>query len=655
MRKVGYVLGALLLTAVAFAPALAQQPFSDVPTNHWAYNAVNDLAEQGLLEGYPDGTFKGKQALTRYEFAQAIARMLDRLEAMKGIAGPAGPPGPPGPPGAGGGLTPEQQATLDKLAKEFGPELQALRSDLNALTKRVEDLEAKPAPEMPKVTVTGMTSWRAGLYGTDFGTQDISTTGYPFFAELIVDESGVTAPYGGINVPGFGAIPISDALKDSFKASDFMTMKTKVNFSSALTDKVDANVTLLAGPESNTFQEPVLDLILGSPTAFSGNGLMDVVTVDEAWLKYRTRFIAPVEFTVGKQYFARGKGLLVDNDQEAIKAFKADWTSGDFSWGAIFGMLDREQFWARTTGSVGLPDLDPNLGGLPDPETSGQDNYNIYTVDWRFADSWKLGGTYLASGFNEEKGWSVDLHGKAWDIKWYGEYGQLLDWPTGMDFNDLDADGVEDPGETPLDDSDNAWLAGLKWGNNFVNITGEYGQVDAGYAFSIPGGGWSAINPLLSAAGMYTDLFNLPLSRLHPNAEVDPHDINWVDRPLFLDPTNIARGWHVNVTFPTLLGDNTPLSIAYSAGDGYDPAFLSWLLSGGSNSGVAEPDKWRDADPVWIVKLSRQFSENVSANVIYGRREVDNIMSPQEVPIFDEEFAEQDPIQVIRAEVCVAF
>jgi hypothetical protein len=70
---------------------------------------------------------------------------------------------------------------------------------------------------------------------------------------------------------------------------------------------------------------------------------------------------------------------------------------------------------------------------------------------------------------------------------------------------------------------------------------------------------------------------------------------------------------------------------------------------------VAEPDKWRDADPVWIVKLSRQFSENVSANVIYGRREVDNIMSPQEVPIFDEEFAEQDPIQVIRAEVCVAF
>jgi len=656
MRKVGYVLCALLLTAVAFAPALAQQPFSDVPTNHWAYNAVNDLAEQGLLEGYPDGTFKGKQALTRYEFAQAIARMMDRLEQMKGIQGPPGPPGPPGT-GGGAGLTPEQQAMLDKLAKEFGPELQALRSDLNALTKRVEDLEAAPKPEMPKITVSGMTSWRTGLLGTDFGTEDVSTTGYPYFAELIVDESGVTAPYGGINVPGFGSIPISDALKDSFKAGDFMTMKTLVNFSGPLSDKTDVNVTLLAGPETNRINSPALYDELGSPIAFSGNGVMDTVAVDQAWVKYRTNFIAPAEFTIGKQYFSRGQGLLVDNDQEAMKAFKADWTSGDLSWGAIWGMLDREQFWGRTAGSIGLPAL-VNAAGMyiADPLTSGQDNYNIYTMNWCFADSWKLGGTYLASGFNEEKGWSVDLCGKALGLNWYGEYGKLVDWPTGMDFNDLNGDGVEDPGETPLGDSDAAWLAGLKWGNNFVNITGEYGQVDAGYAFSVTGGGWSAINPIVGGAGMYSDYFNLPLSRLHPNAEVDPHDINWVDRPLFLDPTNIARGWHVNVTFPTLLGGNTPLSISYAAGDGYDPAFLTWLVSGGSNSGVAEPDEWRDADPVWIVKLSRQFSENVSANLIYGRREVDNIMSPQEVEVpGTQDFAQNDPIQVIRAEVCVAF
>ena len=95
------------------------------------------------------------------------------------------------------------------------------------------------------------------------------------------------------------------------------------------------------------------------------------------------------------------------------------------------------------------------------------------------------------------------------------------------------------------------------------------------------------------------------------------------------------------------------------SGDGYDPAYLGWLVAGGSNSGVVEPDKWRDADPLWVVKLSRQFSENVSANLVYGRREVDNVMSPQTVPITNIDdvdlYAENDPIQVIRAEVCVAF
>ena len=234
-----------------------------------------------------------------------------------------------------------------------------------------------------------------------------------------------------------------------------------------------------------------------------------------------------------------------------------------------------------------------------------------------------------------------------------------MDWPTGQDFNDLNGDGVEDANEAPLDDSDTAWLAGVKWNSDFVNITGEYGEVDAGYAFALTGGGWSPLNPLLGAAGMYTDYFNLPLSGLHPNAAVDPHDINWIDRPLFLDPTNIARGWHVNVTFPQLLGEGTPLSVSYMSGDGYDPAYVGWLAAGGSNSGVVEPDKWRDADPIWVVKLSRQFSENVSGNILYGRREVDNIMSPQTVPITTIDdvdlYAESDPIQVIRAEVCVAF
>ncbi len=671
MGRVGYVLSALLL-AVAVGPALAQQPFSDVPVNHWAYDALNELAEKGVMEGYPDGTFRGKQSLTRYEFAQAIARMLDRIEQLGGVGGPPGPPGPPGPAAPGVGLTPEQQATLDKLAKEFGPELRALRSDLDSLTRRVEDLEARPGAELPQVIVSGDISWRVGTYGTELGSivveEEKTSTGYPWAGGLLID-GGVQSAYGGINVPGLGSIPISDALKDAYKTDDFMTVKTWLDFDAALTRNMDIKVSLMTGPEYNQINSPAAYEVFGSPIGFSGNGVMDTVAVDQAWAKWQTDFITPAEVVVGKQYFDRGEGLLVDNDQESMKAFRIDWMAGTFSWAAIWGMLDREQFWARTAGMPGLPSLADAVGmydsladavGMYYPETSGQDNYNIYSLDWNpQGGRWDLGATYLDSGWAEERGWSVDVTGELGAICFYGEYAQLIQWPNGEDFNDINGDGVEDPGEVPLGDSDAAWLAGLKWSSPGVEITGEYGEIDAGYAIAFSGGGWSALSPLYGAFGMYDDLFNLPLSALHPNAEVDPHYINWIDRPLFLDPTNIARGWYIDVTFPKLLDPRSTLSVAYMAGDAYTEEYLGWLVAGGSNSGVAAPEEWRDADPVWLVKLNRQFNAGLSANLVYGYREVDNVLSPQTIPIAMDGatpiYAEADPIQVLRAEVCVAF
>ena len=61
-------------------PVCAQgTTFPDVPTNHWAYQAVADLADKGYVKGYPDGKFLGKRALTRYEFATVIDRMAQTI------------------------------------------------------------------------------------------------------------------------------------------------------------------------------------------------------------------------------------------------------------------------------------------------------------------------------------------------------------------------------------------------------------------------------------------------------------------------------------------------------------------------------------------------------------------------------------------------
>ncbi|HEY3332278.1 MAG TPA: S-layer homology domain-containing protein [Capsulimonadaceae bacterium] len=73
------VAGAAVLAStmgVANAQGKASGPFADVPTDHWAYQSVEKLRDAGIVIGYPDGTYGGRRAMTRYEFATAIARLL---------------------------------------------------------------------------------------------------------------------------------------------------------------------------------------------------------------------------------------------------------------------------------------------------------------------------------------------------------------------------------------------------------------------------------------------------------------------------------------------------------------------------------------------------------------------------------------------------
>ncbi len=67
--------------------------FSDVPKNHWAYEAIKELSERGIIEGF-DGKvskmYKGNRSLTRYEFAQALVKTIHKLEAEIGVSRPNG-------------------------------------------------------------------------------------------------------------------------------------------------------------------------------------------------------------------------------------------------------------------------------------------------------------------------------------------------------------------------------------------------------------------------------------------------------------------------------------------------------------------------------------------------------------------------------------
>ena len=67
----------LAATAVlGVTTAFAANPFSDVTPDSWAYQAVSQLAQAGIVNGYPDGTFKGQNDITRYEMAQMVAKAM---------------------------------------------------------------------------------------------------------------------------------------------------------------------------------------------------------------------------------------------------------------------------------------------------------------------------------------------------------------------------------------------------------------------------------------------------------------------------------------------------------------------------------------------------------------------------------------------------
>jgi len=155
MKKVLPYLGASLsVLAISWSSAaIAQnnQAFTDVPPQHWAYEAVTSLQQKGIVVGYPGGYFRGKRTLTRYEFAVALDRALKQIPAGKdGAQGPAGPQGEPGPQGPIGpsGMTPEEVNQLKALAQEFrnelsqiGANVKDIQSRLDALARDVADIK----------------------------------------------------------------------------------------------------------------------------------------------------------------------------------------------------------------------------------------------------------------------------------------------------------------------------------------------------------------------------------------------------------------------------------------------------------------------------------------------------------------------------------
>lgn len=144
-------LWALALGCLLLAPSLkAANPFRDVPGDHWSLEAVRRLSDQGLIEGFPDGTFKGKKVVTRYDMAVHLAKLLARVDRIRAQGRR--------------GLSNEDAVTLTQLTNEYKQELDLIGVKVDAFEVRlgkVEDSTKQLAKDLSNVRVEGLYRFNA--------------------------------------------------------------------------------------------------------------------------------------------------------------------------------------------------------------------------------------------------------------------------------------------------------------------------------------------------------------------------------------------------------------------------------------------------------------------------------------------------------------
>jgi FtsZ-binding cell division protein ZapB len=344
------VLGVPAIT-MAQTPA-ASGPFADVPADHWAYQSVDTLQKAGIVIGYPDGTYGGHRAMTRYEFAVAIARLLPLLNPKVDTSNFATKDDLAS---ARQDLEQKLQANSDaidalkKLVDEFTPELQKLGQDVAAVNSRLDALEARVAAveeEQRRVKFTGALNIIAMGEDVTKGTE-------------VYDQNGNA-------VEGVNPIPkhiLADtAVTEDFvlgitgKVSDTATANVKLDFGDYL-----STVGNVAAPgfdaEGNNFdgnsQATLWEANLQAPVGLGplGDADLTVGRFGNQWTKYT---LQQVDADIYTNLYQTDSGNITT---DGIKAVTKAGPIGLNMWAGQFNNIPFSQPWGGpiTNGARTLP------------------------------------------------------------------------------------------------------------------------------------------------------------------------------------------------------------------------------------------------------------------------------------------------------------
>jgi len=584
MKKL--ILVAVLAVIVA-APVFAQaNPAQTVPFDHWAYDAVQQLVDKGIIIGYPDGTFKGDRAMTRYEFAMAISRLLDVVEKMPGPAGPAGPQGPAGAAGAAGGVGaagpagavgpqgpagpqgPEGKideakiaALVNKLCDEFKNELKDLRGDVDALTDDVSDLADRVTylEELAKgPRVFGWIDYRMALAGTDidFDSEvDNLTAKVGISGRITEDLSGRIAlkvrdskpammwatpsyphPSNGIPIPGLGHI---------VGAVDSQPLAFRLGYYGSLPPYL-------------------ISLATTSQTGYRG---AETLFLDEACLVANSRFLTPATWTFGRQFVSYAMGLVVNNErmsQQGVRLQINDVFNSGISLDVFGGGVNSVMQAGNVGGLFGDPyNFDPiSPFGRTDGYFAARAAYVRPT--------WNVGFNWLQTGVQRERAWSVDAGAQIWGRDVRVEWAQQeRNWA----------------GFTPPSSSNNALMVSADlWRGNNWRLTGFYSDVD--WLYDIAN---SSLHPYYEVVDPVFDAIAFPGGHV-------PWE-KWLRNPIAESGYRYIGG-HLDFTLGSV-----PFTVAYFDRD-RNLAFLPLAY-----------------DALWAVGASKQLADGITANVTYAQEQ----------------------------------
>ncbi|MBI2263665.1 MAG: S-layer homology domain-containing protein, partial [Armatimonadetes bacterium] len=330
MRNIALAL-AVLMAVLAAAPLMAA-PFRDTPSAHWALDALDQLASKGLVEGYPDTTYKGDRAATRYELAQVVARVVAKIEKME-------------PPDLSKYATKQDLQTLRRLVDEFRSELDALGVRVGKLEDTLAALEAR-VTELERVRVSGSVHEVAVFNGLDPQAEGgmrrhmSLNTGAPAHADF------TTFPDRGTN-----SFVIQSATGLVSRADLDVTAKLSSEYQGGV--RISA-YNLVGSPNATYWAQPAP--YLSNANLGFGNNL--IAQLDHAWVdKKNTGFHATVgSFTPSRigDYMYKGQSSpsLLGPDYlplygvDLTGGFKTSWLPRDVSY---------EVFGARLSSNQNLP------------------------------------------------------------------------------------------------------------------------------------------------------------------------------------------------------------------------------------------------------------------------------------------------------------